>query len=328
MPACQAVVAKAPNRCTLQQVALPAPGPGQALVETLYSVVSPGTERRKISGAAQDAFPFVPGYASSVRVIDPNGIAGLATGDVVVPGKANRIEGIASLWGGHCALQVIDGDRLFAVPNGVTPLQAAANKLCAIAHHGVVRAGLKQDDRVLVIGLGLLGQLVARIAAPRCRLTCIDLSEAAVETARHAGLDASRVDSDLKPAINNLAGTMDVVIDVTGVPSVPAKALEALIDLPWGDSVSQMPRYVVQGSYADDIVIPYQPAFRKEMVTLLPRDNGDEDRRAVLDLIASGALAIDDLITDVRDAADGVSAFEDLVHGRTGTLTTALKWAD
>lgn len=327
MPICQALVAAAAGRFELREVTLAKPGVGQVLVETLVSVMSPGTERRRTSGAGDGNFPFVPGYSCSVRVVDPNGAPGLAEGDIMISTGTNAIEDVNAGWGAHCAMQVLPADRLLHVPDGVTPLRAAANKLAAIAHHGVVRAGLAPGERVLLVGLGLLGQFCARLAAPKCELTCVDTSKAAVATARTAGLDASLVDVALQPAIGEHAASMDVVFDVTGVPTVPGLALTTLKDVPWGATDAPMPRYVIQGSYGGDVVIPYQPAFMKEMVTILPRDNGDDDRKAVLSLLAADKLRIDDLLADVREPAQAPAAFEALNEGRLGSPTVAFDWA-
>jgi threonine dehydrogenase-like Zn-dependent dehydrogenase len=214
------------------------------------------------------------------------------------------------------------------VPAGVTAIQAAVNKIAAIAHHGVHRAGLQPDDRVAVVGLGLLGQLVARIAQPRCRLTCLDLAGPAVDLALAAGLEAERVDAELEPALGRLSASLDAILDVTGVPAVPARALTMLKDLPWGDGDLPMPRYVIQGSYAGDITIPYQPAFKKEMLTLLPRDNGDADRHAVLALLADGSLCLENLIDDLRPAADAPATMRDLARGALTSPTVVFRWAE
>ena len=50
---------------------LPACGPSDLVVETLYTMISPGTELRMLAGhyGAAGRFPYVPGYNSIARVI-------------------------------------------------------------------------------------------------------------------------------------------------------------------------------------------------------------------------------------------------------------------
>ncbi len=326
MTRCKAVIATQPNRCVLGEVTLPDLEDGQVLSQTLYSVVSPGTERRRISGAAGDRFPFVPGYASCVRVVESRGVMGVKPGDLMVPATKNAVADTNSCWGGHCAMQVTPGDRLLPVPGGLDPKAAAACKLASIAHHGVVRAGLQPSDRVLVIGLGLLGQLVARIAASRCQLEAADVSDSAVARAKAAGLRAEAVDSSLEPAASRLTAGLDVILDVTGVTSVPGVAMSMLRDLPWGVTDQPMPRYVIQGSYAGDITLPYVTAFMKEATIILPRDNGLEDGRTVLSMLADGSLVIDDLLDDVRPAEQAAEIFDAVCGGTLDGATVVLDW--
>jgi len=91
----------------------------------------------------------------------------------------------------------------------------------------------------------------------------------------------------------------DIVVDATGAAPVLPQAIEIARELGWDDSPLLGARIVVQGSYPDDISIPYQAAFMKEAHILVPRDMQPRDVRAVLDLMARGALRIDDLLAEV-----------------------------
>src|SRR5437868_12132821 len=77
MKARQAVIAE-PFRVEVREADLPAPGPGQVLVRTAASFVSPGTELAVYTGTHQWLrdpnlpdwkFPFRPGYSAAGTVI-------------------------------------------------------------------------------------------------------------------------------------------------------------------------------------------------------------------------------------------------------------------
>ena len=75
-----------------------------------------------------------------------------------------------------------------AVPEGVAFEDAAYATVGAIALHGIRQAEAGIGEWVGVIGLGLVGQLAARILdAAGCNVVGIDLDDAAVELARTRG---------------------------------------------------------------------------------------------------------------------------------------------
>ena len=77
------------------------------------------------------------------------------------------------------------------VPQGIPAEQAAFATLGAVALNGFRRAEVQVGATVAVIGLGLVGQLVARVArAAGCRVLGVDLRSDLVELAARAGADA------------------------------------------------------------------------------------------------------------------------------------------
>lgn len=59
----RALLFAAPHQVSLGETTLPDPGPGEVLIETAFSCVSPGTELRCLAGRQVDRppFPFIPG---------------------------------------------------------------------------------------------------------------------------------------------------------------------------------------------------------------------------------------------------------------------------
>ena len=67
----QAIVFTGEGEVELRGVTIPEPGPGEVLVETVYSSVSPGTELRCLAGGqpGQPPWPYIAGYALTGHVL-------------------------------------------------------------------------------------------------------------------------------------------------------------------------------------------------------------------------------------------------------------------
>lgn len=72
------------NRAVLKPFEVQPPGPGQVLVENLYTVISAGTERANLIGLPNTSgtFPHRPGYCGLGRVTEVgDGVTGIALGE-------------------------------------------------------------------------------------------------------------------------------------------------------------------------------------------------------------------------------------------------------
>ncbi|NJM07355.1 hypothetical protein HC891_15970 [Candidatus Gracilibacteria bacterium] len=159
-----AILHTAANTVALAPVAIPEPGPGQVLVETLYSCISPGTELRCLAGQQPDAaqWPYIPGYALTGRVIAAGPETTLATGTLVFC-SGTMAASVARMWGGHVSHALQYERAVYPLPSNVDPLAAALAKLAAITYHGMRLSRPQPHEQVAVIGLGPIGQLAARL---------------------------------------------------------------------------------------------------------------------------------------------------------------------
>jgi len=173
------------------------PGPGEILVRTLVSAVSPGTERAQFNRLpnTQVGYPYTPGYAAVAVVAGVGaGVAGL------VPGR--RVAGQIP----HASCATVPADACVPVPDGVEDAAAAFTTLGVIALQGVRKAGVGFADQVAVLGRGALGTLCARLSLIAGAATVDLLGRAEVRAAMAAGR------------------RYDVVLDVTGNPVAVADA--------------------------------------------------------------------------------------------------------
>jgi predicted dehydrogenase len=202
----------------LAEVPAPTAAPGQVLVRTHFSVVSPGTEKLSMSFARKSMLgkarsrpdlvrqvmrklrqegplptyrtvmtrletPQPLGYSSAGVVLEVGeGVTGFAPGDRVACAGA----GYAS----HAELVVVPENLVAPVPDGVPLEQAAFATLGAIALQGLRVAQPTLGEIAAVIGLGLIGQLAVQLLrANGCRVLGIDLDATRVKSAQGQGAE-------------------------------------------------------------------------------------------------------------------------------------------
>jgi len=193
------IVCHASGWVRLEPVEIPAPGPGDVLVRSRLSAVSPGTERALYSRLPNThvSHPYTPGYSGIGTVLEVGpGVTPFRPGDRV----AGQIP--------HMSVANVRADRLIPVKANVGDNEAAFVTLGVIALQGVRKAGLRFGDRVAVLGRGVLGILTSRVAG---------LAGPAAVTIRGRGEGPGSSDGP--------AGTLhEIILDVTGNPDALADA--------------------------------------------------------------------------------------------------------
>jgi len=195
---------------------VPACRPGGVLVQSLFSLISTGTEMMKVHEAQLSMVGKARARPDQVRkVLDTVAQQGaLATYQKVM----NRLDSYTPLGYSLCGVVVEVGPgaeefkvgQLVAaagneyalhaeynwipvnlcapVPRGVAPEHAAFSTVGAIAMHGMRRAEPQLGETALVIGLGLIGQLLVRLlVAAGIRVLGLDMIEDRCKLAEQAG---------------------------------------------------------------------------------------------------------------------------------------------
>jgi 2-desacetyl-2-hydroxyethyl bacteriochlorophyllide A dehydrogenase len=319
----------APNEVALGPIELPDPVAGEVLVEADYTAVSPGTELRCLAGkqAGLGPWPIIPGYQMSGRVIQAANDSKFKKGDAVFcmgTQKANISRG----WGGHCSHAVVNEGSVWAIPNHVDKLEATIVKLAAICYHGVCLSKPVAHETVVVVGLGPIGQIAARVhALSGARVVAVDVSPERVEFTKKAGIEAIVAQPNLIDAVKAVfPDGADIVVDSTGSPAVLKMSAELCKKRPWDDTPQQGPRLMIQGSYPDLFEVSYRATFSAEATILVPRDHQHRDLRHSMDLLSRGKLKLRDLISDVRTPDSAPKTYKELAENKGGVLTVAFKW--
>ena len=281
-----AVLLEAPELLSLRSLALNPLGPADVLVEIDWSGISSGTEKLLWTGRMPSfpgmGYPLVPGYESVGRVIDAGNEARARINEwVFVPG-ANCFADARGLFGGTARRVILPAARAIPVPErlGSDGILVA---LAATAHHAVV--GGKPPE--LVVGHGVLGRLIARVAV--------------------ALGHAVPVLWDTDPARQG-----DVAVD----PATDERRdYAAICDASGGDVLDALvPRLAKGGEitlagFYDRVTFAFPPAFMREARLRISAEFTPVDLAAVIALVASGALRLDGLVSHVRSAAHASDAY-------------------
>jgi threonine dehydrogenase-like Zn-dependent dehydrogenase len=211
----------ADGKVELRSQPLAPPMPGQALVRTLFSGVSRGTERLVLGGRVGESewermraplqegrFPFPVKY-------------GYCAVGVVEAGPEALIGKTVFCLHPHQDHFVAPLDMLVRVPDGVPPRRATLAANMETALNALWDSGAGPADRIVVVGAGVLGLLVARLAArlPGAEVTVID-----VDAGRRAIVEALGARFAALPS-GSAAGGADVVFHT----SVSAAGLNTAI---------------------------------------------------------------------------------------------------
>ena len=183
----QLVVEKNNPDPILWDTPIPQPGPGEVLIKNHYSVVSSGTEMSTIESAnvsigeklqdetyinkglalmkkegvaavwnavfPKNLLPTKLGYSSCGEVIEVGeGVTNFHVGDLVASN------------GNHAEYVLVSENLCIRIPNDTNLKESAFTVLGSIALHGLRLSETTIGSKIVVIGLGVIGQLVCRLA--------------------------------------------------------------------------------------------------------------------------------------------------------------------
>lgn len=319
----------APHEVQVKEVVIGAPEHGQLLVRVHYSCISPGTEMRVMGGGPPEnaAFPYIPGY-SAAGVVEQVG-----PGCTVKPGTKVFLTGttsasIALSWGGHVEYAVAPESSLYLLPDGLGLAEASSAHLVAISRRGLVVSEASPGDKVVVIGLGPIGMLSARLFHEAgCEVHALDLDPYRVQLAQSSGVSAEAPSKALGDHVQHRFGRgADIVVDATGVAALMPQTMSCVKAKPWDGGTGFGGKVVVQGSYEGAVSIDYISAFRGEMRFYFPRDSTPSDIRASIDLMGRRRLSVSDMVR-VVPVLEAPQTYQALLNREKGWMTAAFDWS-
>lgn len=282
----------------LEDVPSPTCRPGGVLVRTSYSLVSSGTERMKVKQARMNLIQMAKARPDKVKQVlqsvkqdglgatinkvrerldslTPLGYSSAGVVEEVGRGidefvVGDRVacagEGIAC----HAEYVFVPRNLCVSVPEGVDLRDAAFATVGAIAMNGVRQANVTLGDRVLVVGLGLVGLLAVQILkAAGCCVIGVDLSKDRVELAGKIGADAAllRGDASLQDTVMQLTGGHGVDVAYLAASTTSADPLQLA-----GELTRDRGTIVIVGMMP--VEADWETYYRKELSVVMSRSYG------------------------------------------------------
>ncbi len=303
-----AIVLEEPERIALRRVDLVPQGDEDVVVDIAWSGISTGTERLLWQGRMPPfpgmGYPLVPGYESVGTVVEAGSRSGGRVGDMVFVPGAKCYGDVRGLFGGAAKRVIVPGAR-------VTPVdakygeQAVLLALAATAYHAVAEGALPD----LIVGHGVLGRLLARIALAMGGEAPTVWETNPVRQSGAEGYPVLAPDADPRRDYSS-------IYDVSG----DSKLLDTLIArLRRGGEI------VLAGFYSEPLSFSFPPAFMREARLRIAAEWKEPDLVAVKSLMESGRLSLDGLITHRHEAAQADAAYR-TAFGDPACLKMILDW--
>ena len=305
-------------------------GPNEVAGRTLASLVSPGTELggfyaghpALLPALGGKSFPCEPGYAAVFEVEDlGSAVRGIRKGDRLL------------CMGPHRSHQRIEASQGVPVPAGLAPAAAVFARLMAVTMSTLATTTARPPARVVVTGLGAVGNLGAQIFS-RCGydVTACDPVDARRKLAAKVGirnvLARIPVDDDA------YAGKVDLVLECSaheaavleGCRIVRKRGEVVLVGCPWKRQTDLSASELQMTVFLNYVVlrsgweweVPFHPVdFRSGSMFA--------NFAAALRWLQEGRVRVEELF-DTVSPRDPQKLYQDMLYKRFQSLTAVFDW--
>ncbi len=282
----------------VESVPVPSLKAGHLLVQVRSSVISAGTERASLESRRMSLvqrakrqpelvvkvleqvrqYGIVQTYRRVKARLESTAALGYSAAGVVVavgdgagefkPG--DRVACAGAGYANHAEYALIPKNLCAKIPKGVEFDEAAYTTIGAIALQGVRQAEPTLGETIVVIGLGIVGQLTLQLLkANGCTVVGIDLDPWSVKIAKESGVDLAleRAGADVKNVVLSFTkgiGADAVIITAATKSNDPVQLA--------GELCREKGRVVLVGDVG--LELPRAPYYRKELDFRLSRSYG------------------------------------------------------
>ncbi len=314
----KAMVLRAARDVSAAEVERPRPGPDQVLVRVTNSGVC-GTDLKIFTGAIAVSFPLIMGHEMSGEVVEGYDGDRLKRGDRVIvdpvlfcgacfncrAGQTNLCSNGALLGrdanGGFAEYVVAPRTHVFRLPETIDPRAAPAIQVLTTCVHAQRRAKIFPAQSVVVVGLGVTGQLHAQLARARGAYPVIGITRSAWKRklAEKLGADITLpAGSDAIRQVVEATGGRgpDVIIETTGIVRSIA---DSITMARLGGTL-----LLFGITTATEGALPFYQLYFKELNVVNARAARGEDFPDSIDLVARGVVKLLPLVTQVMPVSE------------------------
>lgn len=209
----------------------------------------------------------------------------------------------------------------YRLPKELPFEHAAMIEAVSVAVHAANRTPVSLGDTAVVVGSGMIGLLaIQAIRLAGCsQVIAVDLDAGRLEKAKQLGADvglkANEVEVPME--VRNLTGGRgaDVVLEVVGATATIKTAVESARK---GGSITLV------GNLAPNVEMPLQSIVTREL-NVFGTCASSGEYPACIDLLASGAIRVDEMITAKASLDEGADWFSRLYDGEPGAMKVILE---
>jgi 2-desacetyl-2-hydroxyethyl bacteriochlorophyllide A dehydrogenase len=305
------MVLRAPSDLVEDEVARPQPAAGQVLVRITHSGVC-GTDYKIFNGSIPVPYPLIPGHEMAGEVVDGGSTAFVAGDRVVIDpetycgscfhcriGQTNLCPNGTLIGrdvnGGFAEYLMVPASQAFRLPDSIDDRTAPMIQVLTTCLHAQRQVTTFPGDTVVVLGLGVTGQLHVQLAKARgARVIGITRSAEKRAMAEKLGADLTIAGGDdviqkVREATEGRGA--DLTIETTGVMKQLADSIHMTR---FGGKVLLFGIYTVKEG-----ALPFYDIYFKEISLISARVAKAEDYPASIALVERGQVRLEPLVSDV-----------------------------
>lgn len=327
------------NTAELLTKPMPPLGDKQVRVKTACSTISCGTERANITGdlntsiaeqaSKKPKFPICLGYSSAGTVVE-------AGRDVTTVKVGDRV---CVFWGCHASYNTVSEAQVVKLESDrLSFADAAISFISSFPLAAIRKTRLEIGESMLVMGLGILGQLAVKLAAAAGAVPIIaaDPVKSRRDTALKCGADYAidPFEADFAYKVKEIThGGAKTAIEVTGAGAGLDEAL---------DCMARLGRIALLGCTRDkNFTIDYYRKVHGPGITLIGAHTNArpekesypgyfthaDDIRSVLRLCASGRLTLSDMVGETHSPDECGEVYTRLVNDKNFPAAVQFDWS-
>jgi predicted dehydrogenase len=248
----------------------------------------------------------------------------------------------------HAELNWVPKNLYTPVPDGLAPRHAAFGTVGSIAMQGVRRGEPQLGDVALVIGLGLIGQLVVQLLAAsgvrvvgadpdptRCELAarlgaagCGDPASAAVEAAVAELTDGQGVDQVYLAAGGGSNQPVELAARLSRDRGRVVDIGKCRLDLPWNAYYEKELDVRFSRSYGPGRYDPEYELEGRDYPIGYVRWTERRNLACFLDLVARGSVDVEPLVSHIADFDDAVETYQRLKDGDLKAVAVLFRYPE
>lgn len=333
------VYVEKPGKIEIREKEMPQIKKGEALLKIKYCGICGADVATFTGNQPFTTYPRIPGHEFSAEIVEiEENDKGLKVGDIVTAnpyfncGHCYSCErGIVNACTDNQTMGVQrDGsfaeyvampiERIYA-GKGLSAKTLALIEPFSIGYHAVSRGHIKPGHKVLVIGAGAIGIFAAISAKLKgAEVYISDVFEKRLENALKFGvdgiIDVSKEDLLEKTKEITNGNGFDICIEAVGQSATFLNCIDAAA---FGADI------ILIGNGKKETTFNHSILLKKELNVYGSRNALKKDFLELIDLISSGKIEVDHIVSDIFDKEDAIKGFDALVHNDGSRFKVLIK---